>query len=192
MKTDARLVLASASPRRRELLAALGVEFEVVATGVEEITHGDPEEVVLANARAKAVAGLAATGEGRAVLGADTDVVIDGEVLGKPQTPEAARAALETLSGREHTVLSALFLLGPEADRRRSAIESTTVRFRELSRRDIELYVASGEWHDRAGGYAIQGLGSMLVEEVRGDVSNVIGMPVEAFVQLAAEFLPKP
>jgi septum formation protein len=185
-------VLASGSPRRRELLTALGVEFEVVATGVDELTAGNPDEVVLANARAKALAGRKLVGDERVILGVDTDVVVDGAVLGKPETAEQAEGALRALSGREHAVLSAIVILGPEADRERSAVERTSVRFRSLSDRQIGLYLASGEWRDRAGGYAVQGLGSMLVEKIDGDLANVIGMPIQAFAQLAPEFLPKP
>jgi septum formation protein len=185
------LILASGSPRRRELLAALGVEFEVVATGVEEITDGEPEAVVLANARAKARAGRELAGADRAVLGADTDVVIDGFVLGKPDTNEEAEAALRALSGRTHEVLSALVLLGPGDSSERHALERTRVTFRTLTEDLIRLYLASEEWRDRAGGYAVQGLGSALVEKIEGELANVIGMPIMAFAQLAPEFLPK-
>jgi len=121
----------------------------------------------------------------------DTDVVLDGRVLGKPSGSGAAAAALRSLSGREHEVISAIVLLGPGGENERSALERTAVRFRPLDERAISLYVASGEWRDRAGGYAIQGLGSMLVEGIEGDLANVIGMPVKAFAQLAPEFLPK-
>jgi septum formation protein len=187
-----RLVLASASPRRRELLAALGVDFEVAATGVDELTEGKPEEVVLANARAKAVAGRELAGANRVVMGVDTDVVVDGRVLGKPASVAEAEMALRALSGRAHEVLSAVVLLGPEPDQERSALERTTVRFRPLADDFIHLYLASEEWRDRAGGYAVQGLGSALVEKIEGDLANVIGMPIMAFAQLAPEFLPKP
>ncbi len=185
------LVLASASPRRREILEVLGVEFEVVATGVEELTEGEPEKVVLANARAKALAGRELAGSARVVLGADTDVVLDGAVLGKPESRAEAEAALRALSGREHEVLSAIVIAGPDEGQERSSIESTRVRFRPLSEQALGLYLASGEWRDRAGGYAVQGLGSMLVEGIEGDLANVIGMPIRAFAQLAPEFLPK-
>jgi septum formation protein len=124
-------------------------------------------------------------------MGVDTDVVVGGRVLGKPQDLAQAEAALEALSGREHEVLSALVLLGPEQDEERSAIERTTVRFRPLTDDLIRLYLASEEWRDRAGGYAVQGLGSTLVEKIEGDLANVIGMPITAFTQLAPEFLPK-
>jgi nucleoside triphosphate pyrophosphatase len=185
-------VLASASPRRRELLTALGVEFEVVATGVAEITRGEPQDVVLANARAKALVGQELAGSDRAVLGVDTDVVIDGEVLGKPGTAQEAETALRTLSARKHEVISALVVLGPASSPERHALEHTTVRFRALSEQMIRLYLASEEWRDRAGGYAVQGLGAMFVEKIEGDLANVIGMPIQAFAQLAPEFLPKP
>ena len=174
-----RLILASASPRRRDLLALAGVDFEAVASGAEELTEGDPADLVVANARRKAEA-VAATlderGDVPAVLGVDTDVVLDGAMLGKPATEEEARERLLELSGRTHAVLSGVILLADGRDL--TELVRTDVRFRELSPRDIDAYVRSGEWRDRAGGYAVQGLGASLVASIEGDLSNVIGLPV--------------
>ena len=191
-----RLILASRSPRRREILADLGIAFESVAPDVDELTEGDPEVAVLENARRKARAGLElARGEG-IVLGVDTDVVLDGRLLGKPADAAAARARLEALSGTTHEVLSGLVLLGTgagtEVPVEKSGIARTAVTFRDLDQPVIDLYVASGEWRDRAGGYAIQGLGSILVDALQGDFSNVVGLPVALLLQLAPNLINSP
>jgi septum formation protein len=128
---------------------------------------------------------------GAIVIGGDTEVVLDGEALGQPADEEAARAYIERLAGREHEVLGGLAVLGPEAEagspRERSGVAASTVRFRELDAVMIDAYLASGEWRGRAGGYAVQGLGSALVYAVSGDLSNVIGLPVPLLAELAPE-----
>jgi septum formation protein len=189
-----RLVLASKSPRRREILGWLGVEFEVVEPDVEELGEGaDPEGLVLENARRKAAAGLELIEDpgGAVVLGVDTDVFVEGEMLGQPADRAAAAERLLRLSGREHEVLSGLCLLGPRAEgipgtppRQRSGVSRSVVAFRELEDETIERYLDSGEWRGRAGGYAIQGLGSALVDRVEGDFSNVVGLPVRLLLEL--------
>jgi septum formation protein len=148
--------------------------------------------VVLSNARRKALAGAELVGADidALVLGVDTDVALDGRLLGKPHTPEQARDRLEALSGRVHEVLSGVVLRGP-GDGERSGVARSEVGFRSLGPADVDRYVASGEWEDRAGGYAIQGLGSTLVESLQGDLSNVIGLPIPLLLQLAPE-LEKP
>jgi septum formation protein len=185
------IVLASGSPQRRALLSALGLDFEVRAPVVEEKTDGDPRELVLANARRKAEA-VAPAAEGALVIAGDTEVVIDGEVLGQPGHEEEARAHLERLSGREHQVLGGLALLSADrqaGDEPRTGVEVSAVAFRKLEPQLVEAYLASGEWRGRAGSYAIQGLGSALVDAVRGDVSNVIGLPVGLLLRLAPELV---
>ena len=189
-----RFVLASRSPRRREILGWLGVEFEVVEPHADELTEGlDPEGLVLENARRKALAGLEALDGAvdAVVLGVDTDVFIDGEMLGQPPDRAAAAERLRRLSGREHEVLSGLCLLGPRAEgipgapvRERAGVARSAVTFRELDDATTELYLDSGEWRGRAGGYAIQGLGSVLVDRVDGDFSNVVGLPVRLLLEL--------
>jgi septum formation protein len=178
------IVLASGSPQRRELLTKLGLEFEVEVTGVEEITHGDPAEVVLANAMLKA---RAAAVPGSLVIGCDTDVVLEEHVIGKPEDEIRAREYLAQLSGRSHDVWSGLAVAGPGADQIRTGTARSRVTFKELSRTMIDRYLASGEWRGRAGGYAIQGRGSSLVAGVDGDVANVIGLPVGLLFELAPE-----
>jgi septum formation protein len=145
---------------------------------------------VVENARRKAAAGaeLAGTGEGDVVLGVDTDVAIGGRLLGKAADEVAARERLAALSGRSHEVLSGVVVLGAGEVH---GVARTEVRFRDLTASEIDLYVASGEWRDRAGAYAIQGLGSILIDQMRGDFSNVVGLPVALLLQLAPNILRK-
>jgi septum formation protein len=178
-----KLVLASRSPQRRELLERLGVQFEVVVPDVEEIEEGEPAQVVLENARLKA---NAVPAEGAVVIGCDTEVVVDGRILGQPGTAAEARSYLLMLSGREHEVLSGLVVAGEDGGER-SGVCSSTVTFRQLGENEVERYVDSGEWRERAGGYALQGLGSTLVARVEGDVANVIGLPIGLLLELAPE-----
>jgi septum formation protein len=147
--------------------------------------------VVLENATRKAKAGWEAAPQGSVVLGADTEVVLDGRTLGKAADLAGARNRLEILSGRTHTVLGGVVLLGPGAPagepEARSGVARSEVTFRDLEPAVIDAYLASGEWRDRAGAYAIQGLGSVLVEQVEGDFSNVVGLPVRLLGELAPE-----
>ncbi len=179
-----KVVLASRSPQRLELLERLGLLFEVVVPEVEEVGEGDPADAVLENARRKAAA-VGATDA--LVIGCDTDVVVDDRALGKPADEGAARDFIEQLSGRSHEVLSGLVLLGPEPDRIREGVARSVVTFRPLGAEELDRYVATGEWRDRAGGYAIQGLGSTLAERIEGDISNVIGLPLGLLLELAPE-----
>ena len=176
------LILASSSPRRRAILEQLGVDFRIVAPGVEELTEGEPREVVVENALLK----LRAV-PGERVLAADSMVVWDGRAHGKPADRAEAERWLRELSGRWHEVMGGLALR--EDGQERTAVAVTRVRFRELSDADIELYLRSGEWTDRAGGYAIQELGAMLVEEIEGDWFNVVGLPVPALLRLAPDLM---
>jgi len=158
---------------------------------VAEVRTGDPAAAVLANARAKAVAVAEQLSERAAVLGVDTDVALDGRLLGKADTEAEARERLEALSGRTHEVLSGLSLLLPQPGgdemEERTAVEVSWVTFAPLDDRVIDLYLASGEWRDRAGAYAVQGIGSMLVERVEGDLANVIGLPLRRLLALSPE-----
>jgi len=181
------IILASASPQRRALLAALGLDFEVRAPGIDEETEGEPHEVVGRNAIRKAEA-IAADADDAIVIGGDTEVVIDGDVLGQAADADEARAHLERLSGAEHQVLGGLAVLEPGSELR-TGVEVSTVAFRELQPDLIAVYLASGEWRGRAGAYAIQGLGSALIDGVRGDVSNVIGLPIPLLIRLAPELV---
>jgi septum formation protein len=175
------VVLASGSPQRSEILRKLGVEFEVVVPGVDELTGGNPEIEVVENARRKAVA----VDRGDLVIACDTDVVLDGKALGKPEDEAQAREYLDRMSGRPHEVLSGLVVL--VEDEERSGLERTSVVFKELGDAEKERYVAFGEWRGRSGGYAIQTFGSTLVERIEGSVSNVVGLPVGLLLELAPE-----
>ena len=146
---------------------------------MDELDEGPPEEVALDNARRKA---LAFSAEDALVLGADTIVALDGRNYGKPRDADDARATLEALSGRAHTVVGGICLV--ERDRVRTAAATTVVKFRELEEALLEWYLESGEWHDRAGAYAIQGRGAALVERIEGDYFNVVGLPVAALLEL--------
>lgn len=182
-----RVVLASGSPQRREILEKLGIEFEIVVPGVEELTGGNPDVEVLENARLKARA--VEVGAERLVIACDTDVVLDGRALGKPADEVEARAYLDRMSGRAHEVLSGLVAL--EGGEERSGVERTSVFFKELDEAEKERYVRFGEWRGRSGGYAIQTLGSTLVERVEGSVSNVVGLPVGLLAELAPQLLSR-
>jgi septum formation protein len=158
-----------------------------VVPGVEELSGGDPEHEVLENARRKARA--VAAPDGATVIACDTDVVLDGRALGKPADAAEARRYLDRMSGRAHTVMSGLVVLADGSER--GGLERTAVVFKELGEAEKERYVRFGEWRGRSGGYAIQTLGSTLVERVEGSVSNVVGLPVGLLVELAPGLFPE-
>ena len=172
-------VLASASPRRRELLAAAGYAFDVAVADVDErVQAGEsPRAYVARVARAKAEAVFAQDGA-RPVLGADTAVVVDDDVLGKPADAEDAARMLRRLSGRTHEVLTAIALVSGGVCH--ESVETTTVEMVRLTEADIAWYVASAEPMDKAGAYAIQGLASRFIPRIEGSYSNVVGLPVAA------------
>ncbi len=151
--------------------------------GVEELDAGDPEFLVIENARRKARAVSAPPGV--LVIACDTDVVLDGEVLGKPADAAESKIYLDRMSGRAHTVMSGLVVV--EDGEERSGLERTEVVFKDISDAEKQRYVNFGEWEGRSGGYAIQTLGSTLVERVEGSISNVVGLPVGLLVKLAPE-----
>jgi septum formation protein len=178
------VILASASPRRAELLRAAGIEFDVRPADVDEsVRHGErAEHYALRVAHAKAEA-VARTMPDALVLGADTVVVVADAILGKPADPEDAARMLRLLSGRPHVVLTAVALVrpGPLASGRavvESGVERTTVELARMTEDEIAWYVASGEPMDKAGAYAIQGLASRFVTRIEGSYSNVVGLPV--------------
>ena len=179
------LHLASTSPRRREILAALQLEFSVAKVDVDETPQvGEtPADMVLRLAIAKADAGVAGTGD--LVLAADTAVVVDGRALGKPVDEADCLAMLGTLSGRGHKVLTGVALRGPNGTS--TALSKTDVYFREISRDEALAYWQSGEPGDKAGAYAIQGLGGVFVERIEGSYSGVVGLPVFETVALLGE-----
>ena len=186
---ELRLVLASRSPQRDGLLRQLGIPFRVVVSEhVEDLHDGDPVRTVERNARGKAEEVLVRTRlrAGELVLGVDTVVVAGGRVLGKAAGEQEAAEHLRLLAGRRHEVYSGLHLCSPE--RAETAHAVTGVTFRPLCAGDVARYVACGEWRERAGAYAIQGVGSALVERVDGDYFNVVGLPVAALLTALAAF----
>ena len=180
------LILASGSPRRRELLAGLGLRFAVRPVDLDEspLPGEEPAATVLRLAAAKAAA-VAHPGE--LVLGADTVVVLDGLLLGKPRDPEDAARMLTAIAGREHTVLTGVALREPGRDRQAAALETSRVRMAALTAEEVAWYVATGEPLDKAGAYAVQGLGVLFVEAVFGNYTNVVGLPLPAVRRLLAE-----
>jgi len=175
------LILASRSPQRRAILEQLNIPFEVLVVDVDELAAGDPVEVARANALAKADA-AAIQRPDRTILGVDTVVALDGEIYGKPSSPEDAEATLKRLSGRTHEVVSGLALLKPGNPQ--VVHEVTKVTFRRLDDTLIRRYVNTGEWSGRAGGYAIQGQGAGLVRRIMGDYLNVVGLPAGKMLDL--------
>ncbi|MEW6319941.1 MAG: Maf family protein [Acidobacteriota bacterium] len=178
------LILASRSPRRAELLAAAGIPFEMAAADVDErVLPGEsPERHVARLAAEKAAVVHARLGRGP-VLGADTVVVVDDEILGKPVDASEAAAMLGRLSGRGHDVLTGVCLLAAGGERV-AEVARTRVWFAPMTRAEIEAYVATGEPMDKAGAYAIQGLASRYVERIDGSYTNVVGLPVAVVYRL--------
>ena len=185
------MILASKSPRRQELISNITPHFEVVVSPVDEIlpegTLPEQAPVYLSRLKARAVA---AEHPDRLVIGADTVVILDGKVLGKPRDEDDARRMLKLLSGRVHTVITGCCLIS--GGRERSFSQSTRVEFYELSDREIDEYIATGEPMDKAGSYGIQGRGMLFVKGIEGDYFNVMGLPVamlsrelESFVKSA-------
>jgi septum formation protein len=157
------------------------VGFTVLVPEIEELLEGEPEEVAAENARRKALAVAAAAGE--PVLGVDTVVSIDSRIYGKPGDRDEARETLSALSGRRHAVISGLCLVEPDGVH--AATATTLVDFRTLDERLLDWYLETGEWRDRAGGYAIQGRGAALVKAIEGDYLNVVGLPVARLLDIA-------
>jgi len=190
-----RLVLASGSPRRAELLRAAGYDFEILVANVDEsIRPGErPDVYVRRLAAEKSAAWRAPTTTGRhgdpapVVLGADTVVVVDDQILGKPRDDAEAAAMLRLLSGRRHMVMTGVSLR--QGAHELGRVETTTVHFRALAAEEVAWYVASGEGRDKAGAYAIQGLASRFIPRIDGSYSNVVGLPVAAVAELLTSLL---
>jgi septum formation protein len=177
----ASLILASGSPQRRAILGDLGLDFEVRVSDIAEQDAGAPVAVASENARRKALA-VAGDGADELVIGCDTLVATGDQIWGKPPDEAAARATLRHLSGRTHEVVSGLALVADGEIR--EATEITLVTFRELDEPTIAWYLSTREWERRAGGYAIQGRGALLVSRIEGDYLNVVGLPVAALLAL--------
>jgi septum formation protein len=182
------LILASSSPRRRELLASLGLQFQVVPAEIGEIPspHEAAKDFAVRVAEKKALA--VGTRYPQAwVIGADTVVVVGEEILGKPLNKEDARRMLQLLSGREHRVLTGYVLLKVATGKTLRGVEETRVKIKALEEREIAWYINTGEPFDKAGAYAIQGKGAFIVEWIRGSYTNVVGLPLSQLVRLFQE-----
>jgi septum formation protein len=182
-----KIILASKSPRRAEILRTAGWEFEAIVAAIDETRAPDEDAVSyvkrLAETKAKTVAGRVSSG---LVLGADTVVVIAGEILGQPRDDEDARRMLKLLSGEWHEVLTGVALVrAGNSGEKLVEHETTRVRFAELSNQEIDWYVATGEPRDKAGAYAIQGKGGIFINEIEGDYFNIVGLPVRLVYELA-------
>ena len=191
MKKQKQLHLASASPRRAELLHQIGIDFEQTSPNIDESPHPAeaPELYVLRLALEKARAGLGLLLEGdtRPVLGADTVVVYEGEILGKPENQKAALAMLALLSGQTHRVMSAVAMVNADGEEH-SRLSVSQVRFHPISAAEALAYWHSGEPCDKAGAYAIQGLGAIFIEHLEGSYSGVMGLPLFETAELLGRF----
>lgn len=180
-----KIILASSSPRRKELLESVGIKFEIVSPTAEETMAGneDPENFALRVSVDKASSVSKRLDEGCVVIGADTVVVVDGEILGKPSDEDEAATMLNKISGREHSVLTAFSILGPPVQILHSEIVATRVRVKPLAAHEIEGYIKTREPMDKAGAYGIQGIGSFMVKEIEGSYTNVVGLPLAELLQ---------
>lgn len=179
IELSGRLILASASPRRHELLKGIGLSFEIMPSDVDETFQGGeaPRDHVLRLCREKTMA-VARLRPEAFVLGADTVVVLDGDVLGKPNSPAEAKVMLERLSGRFHEVFTGFCIINRERGVEISRLVESDVLFREIAADEIEWYTQSAEPYDKAGAYAVQGMGAMFIKEIRGSYTNVMGLPL--------------
>lgn len=185
-----KIILASGSPRRRELLGNLGIDFEVLVSEADESVV-DKEKVPapmlvqeLALLKATAVAAELKEKKDRLIIAADTIVVLDGEVMGKPKDEEDAKRMLSLLSGREHSVFTGICVMNPMTMFSVCNKEETKVKFKELSEDTIKAYIETGEPMDKAGAYGIQGIGALLTDGVCGDFFNVIGLPLSKLCEI--------
>lgn len=187
--TDRRIILASASPRRKELLAQIGLKFEVEPGICEEDIGSavEPQQLVRQISLKKAEA-VANRYKNAIIIAADTIGVIDGQILGKPHTENEARKMLATISGKMHTVITGLTIIDTGTGKTLSRSVETTVYIKQLTPSEIDAYVETGEPLDKAGAYAIQGLGAVLVARIEGDYFNVMGLPIHTLAEALQEF----
>lgn len=185
MNMKREIILASASPRRKELLEKLDLEFSVCPADIDESLLPDEDAGMypLRTAVQKAVA-VAKTAENAIIIAADTVVVLDDRILGKPKDEKEAKEMLQRLSGREHIVITGIGVVDTVSGRTLSATEQTIVYFHPLEEEEIDAYIASGECMDKAGSYGIQGKGSLLVRKIDGDYFNVMGLPLSKLYRL--------
>jgi septum formation protein len=186
MDKQSKIILASSSPRRSAILESLGINFLAVSSNVDERPHVDesPADYIIRIARSKVV-GVARQYESGLVIGADTVVVLDSKILGKPSDDDDARQMLESLAGRWHAVMTGVALYDAATKREVVDFEKTLVRFAPLSEAEISWYLATEEHKDKAGAYGIQGSAGLFVEEIAGNFHNVVGLPIPLVYRLA-------
>jgi septum formation protein len=179
------LILASSSPRRRDLLSSLGLQFHVIPAELQEIPAPQeaPRDFAVRVAEHKALV-IGTKHPSAWVIGADTIVVVEGDILGKPLDKEDAKRMLQQLSDREHLVLTGYALLNMAASKKLKGVEETRVKIKALEQREIEWYINTDEPLDKAGGYAIQGKGAFMVEWIKGSYTNVVGLPLSQLLGL--------
>jgi len=184
------LILASASPRRKEILALLGLDFEIVIPeGARELTYSHPYRMVTENSEIKARCSLRRCAKKHVlVCGFDTVVYLDGKVFGKPKNQGEARHFLKKLNARAHQVITGLCILDGKSGRKAVDLESTLVEFRNLADAEIDAYMQAEEVMDKAGAYNISGYGAALVQKIEGCFYNVAGLPVARFINLLGDF----
>lgn len=185
-QTKPTIILASASPRRAELLKQIGVDFELAPSQIAELPHPDeaPPDYITRIARAKVIA-VACKRDAGLIIGADTVVVLDGRVMGKPENAEEAEQMLRQLSGKWHAVITGVALYDAATRHEVADYEKTLVKFARLSEHEIDWYVSTGEPMDKAGAYGIQGFGALFVQEIAGNYYNVVGLPIPLVYRLA-------
>lgn len=183
---ESNIILASSSPRRADLLKTIGVSFELVPSNINERPHQDeaPADYIIRLARAKVIDAARKRDSGL-VIGADTIVVLDGRILGKPRDEDDASRMLKLLSGRWHAVMTGVALYDAATRREVADYDKTLVRFAQLSDKEIDWYIKTGEPMDKAGSYAIQERGAMFVEEIAGNYHNVVGLPLTLLYRLS-------
>ena len=184
-----KIILASESPRRKELLEKIGLKFTVEPSGYEEIKQhpAGPRELALSTSLEKARI-VAARHRNAIVIGADTFGVFKNEIIGKPHTAEESRKMLKKLNGKAHSVITGFTIIDSASGKTLSSSVETTVHIRKLTAEEIEAYVQTGEPLDKAGAYAIQGLGAVILDRIEGDFYNVVGLPLSAVAVALEEF----
>jgi septum formation protein len=186
MKMVSKIILASSSPRRKELLEKLGLRFEVIPSLIDEIPLRDesPEDFALRTSTEKALSVSRSLDSDSVVIGADTIVVIGGEILGKPKDEEEATIMLEKIAGREHGVITGFSIVKPEAEILYRNFVESRVKIKTLAPCEIEGYIKTGEPMDKAGAYGAQGIGAFMIEEIHGSYTNVVGLPLAQVIDV--------
>ncbi len=180
------LILASSSPRRKELLGRLGIEFEVIPSFIDEVHHAgeSPEDFALRVSSDKALHVAACLNGDYVVVGADTIVVINGEILGKPRDAEEAKSMLEKISGRDHRVITGFSIVKPKDQILHREYVESRVKIKTLAPWEIEGYIKTLEPMDKAGAYGAQGIGAFMIEQIQGSYTNVVGLPLSQMVDV--------